>query len=308
LDVPSDSRRLQWQAYAALAAAIAGISWSAIFVRWAGIPGVVSAFYRVVIAAAVLVPATLLRGSPDASTPGASVRKRADRPAVALAVAGGVFFAFDLALWNTAVMRTDAAVASLLGNNTPIFVGLLTWLFLRRRPAASFWAGLGLALVGCVFIATADLRHAGAGARGNLTGDALALVASVFFAAYLTVTERIRASLDTLTFSTLAIGGSVVTLAVVCLALRVPLWGFPARTWWALAGLGLVSQLGAYFALVAALGRLRATVTSVGLLAQVPCTAVLAAWLLGEPLSSLQLAGGAVVLAGIFVVNRGGRA
>jgi hypothetical protein len=39
-------------------------------------------------------------------------------------------------------------------------------------------------------------------------------------------------------------------------------------------------------------------------LAQVPCTAFLVA-LLGEPLTALQIAGGAIVLAGIFVVNRG---
>ena len=53
-----------------------------------------------------------------------------------------------------------------------------------------------------------------------------------------------------------------------------------------------------------ALGHLPATITSVGLLAQVPCTALLAWLLLGEPLTPVQLTGGAIVLAGIWVVNR----
>ena len=44
------------RAYAALALAVGGVTWSAIFVRWAGTPGPVSAFYRVLIAAAVLIP------------------------------------------------------------------------------------------------------------------------------------------------------------------------------------------------------------------------------------------------------------
>jgi len=44
------------RAYAALAAAVGGVTWSAIFVRWAGTPGPVSAFYRVLIAAAILIP------------------------------------------------------------------------------------------------------------------------------------------------------------------------------------------------------------------------------------------------------------
>jgi drug/metabolite transporter (DMT)-like permease len=87
----------------------------------------------------------------------------------------------------------------------------------------------------------------------------------------------------------------------------VPLIGYPPRAWLSLAALGLVTQLMAYFALVYALGHLPATITSVGLLAQVPGTALLAMLLLGEPLSVTQLGGGIVVLAGIYIVNRGDR-
>jgi drug/metabolite transporter (DMT)-like permease len=46
-------------------------------------------------------------------------------------------------------------------------------------------------------------------------------------------------------------------------------------------------------------------VTSVGLLAQLPLTALLAVPLLGEPVHGSQAAGAALVLAGIYVVNRG---
>jgi len=232
-----------------------------------------------------------------------SDRRAVSGKVVAVAVAGGIFFALDLALWNTAVLRTQAAVASILGNNTPVFVGIMSWIVFRRRPRASFWIGLALALAGCLGIIAADLRHH-AGPAGSLSGDLLALTASVFFAGYLVTTERVRTSLDTLTFNTLSIAGSIATLLIVCLALRVPLSGYSAHTWWALIGLGLVSQLGAYYALVYALGHLPATITSVGLLAQVPGTALLAMLLLGEPLTALQVFGGVVVLAGIWVVNR----
>ena len=207
-------------------------------------------------------------------------------------------------------MRTQAAVASILGNNTPSFVGLMSWLVLRRRPRASFWIGLALATAGGVAIMSADLGKGSAAtlstepAAGSLSGDLMALGASVFFAAYLIVTQRVRETMDTLTFNTLAIAGSIATLLLVCLTLDVPMSGYSTRTWLALAGLGLMSQLAAYYALVYALGHLPATITSVGLLAQVPCTAVLAAIFLGEPLTPIQLAGGAVVLAGIYVVNR----
>jgi drug/metabolite transporter (DMT)-like permease len=292
---PHGESRLR--AYAALVLAVGGITWSAIFVRWAGAPGPVSAFYRVLIAAAVLIP-WRLAVTPKPRAASALPQRRARW----IAVAGGVFFALDVALWNTAVMRTQAAVASLLGNLTPVFVGLLSWIVLARRPQKPFWAGLVLSLIGCSLIVSAHLE--GTIGAGTLTGDVLAIVASAFFAAYLLTTERVRGAMDTLTFNTLAIAGSLVTLGVICVALGFPLLGYRPQTWLALAGLGLISQLGAYYALVYALGHLPATVTAVSLLAQVPGTAILAALLLGEPLSAIQIAGTAIVLAGIYIVNR----
>jgi drug/metabolite transporter (DMT)-like permease len=218
-----------------------------------------------------------------------------------IAFAGGVFFALDIALWNTSVMHTGAAIASILGNNTPVFVGLLSWLVLRARPRAAFWLGLSLSVAGCLLIMLGPV-HAGS-APITLFGNLMALSASVFFAAYLVTTERVRREMDTLTFNTLAIAGSIVTMFAVCELMRLPLTGYPPRAWAAMVALGLVSQLAAYYALVYALGHLPATLTSVGLLGQVPCTALLAWLFLGEPLTMLQIAGGGVVLVGIFVVN-----
>jgi drug/metabolite transporter (DMT)-like permease len=80
--------------------------------------------------------------------------------------------------------------------------------------------------------------------------------------------------------------------------------GFAPRSWAAVAALGLVSQVGGYLAITYALGHLRATVTSVSLLAQAPLTALLAMPLLGERLSPAQAVGGALVLGGVYVVNR----
>ncbi len=284
-------RARPWFAYGALIFAVLCISWSAVLVRWASIPGPVSAFYRVLIAALVLVPWRMARGS-----------GRVERRALALALTGGAFFAIDLALFNTAVLRTSAATASLLGNNAPVFVGLMTWMFFRRPPRASFWVGLALALTGCGVIVAVDVWEAGA--RGDVTGDLLAVSAALFFAAYMLTTEHVRTEMDTLTFSALAAVGSAATLLVICLLLDMPLRGFSGRTWGALVALGLVSQLTAYFALVYALGHLPATRTSVGLLAQAPLTALLAIPTLGEPLSWSLVGGGALVLAGIYVVNR----
>ncbi|MGI8509615.1 MAG: DMT family transporter [Gemmatimonadaceae bacterium] len=285
----AQSSRL-WISYLALGVGVFCIAWSALFVRWAGVSGPASAFYRVLTATAVLVPCRLWRGG----------RQPLTRRVVLLAAAAGAFFACDLALFNSSVLSTSAATATLLGNNAPVLVGLGSWFIFHNRQRPVFWIGLALALIGSSTIVGGDLL--GRSALGS--GDAMAIGASVFFAMYLLTTERVRSGMDTLTLTTLAVSASTVMLLVICLVLRVPLHGYAAHAWLDLVGLGLVSQVGGYLAITYALGHLPATVTSVGLLGQAPLTAVLAIPLLGEPLVATQAIGGALVLAGIYVVNR----
>src|SRR5438477_10999860 len=290
--MPQPAHRKAWS-YAALIAAIVCIAWSAIFVRWTSIPGPASAFYRCLIPAIVLLPTWLLPGR----------RKRLSLRTYAVIAIGGFFFALDLAFYNTSILQTSATNATLLGNNTPLVVGLLTWLIFRRRPHSSFWIGLALAIAGSLVIMAADLaKHTKFG-----MGDAMALAAAACFAVYLMATEEIRAHTTTLEFLRLAVLSSAILMFLFTLVLRVPLGVPDRRSFFALLGLGLVSQLGGYLALTYALGHLPATVTSVSLLSQGPLTALLAALLLGEPLTRYQLAGGALVLLGVGLANHLGR-
>jgi drug/metabolite transporter (DMT)-like permease len=288
----TEVRGTQWiWPYLALAAGVVCIGWSAIFVRWTDIPGPASAFYRMLIPAVVLLPTWLW----DRRAPRVSPRT------MVIIALGGLFFALDLALYNTGILRTSAGNATLLGNQTPIFVGLLTWLAFRRRPAASFWLGLGLAIAGSLVIVWADIaRHAQFGA-----GDLMALGAAACFAVYLMATERVRTTTGTLVFLRLAIVWGAIFLLAINVAMGISLRIPPGRSLGALIGLGLVSQLGGYLALTYALGHLPATVTAVTLLAQGPLTALLAAWLLAEPLTGSLLLGGALVLLGVGLANRG---
>jgi drug/metabolite transporter (DMT)-like permease len=278
--------------YLALVAGILCISWSALFVRWTDMPGPASAFYRLLIPTVVMLPTWFFDRSP-----------RVSFKTLLIIAVGGIFFGLDLAFYNTSILKTSAANATLLGNNTPIFVGLFAWVIFRQRPILSFWLGLLLALCGAGVIVSADLsRHVTLG-----SGDVMAVAAAACFAVYLMATERVRTTTSTTAFLRLAMISSTLFLLAVNLMLRVPLRIPPGRSIWSLLGLGLISQLGGYLALTYALGHLPATVTSVTLLSQGPLTAVMAAVLLGEPLSAAQIIGGALVLVGIFLANRRSR-
>ena len=273
----------------AVVAGILCIGFSAIFVRLAGLPGPVSAFYRVLIAALVVVPWRLAR-------PG----RRPAPEDLRVMVAGGIFFAIDIALWNTSLMLTSAATATLLANNSPLWVGLASFLLFRERLSWRYWVGLALALAGMMWLVGGDaFRHLSL-SYGNL----LAVGASVFYAAYILATQRARARVDLLTFMAVSTLSSVLLLLLLNLTLGSTLTGFPARTWLALAGLGLISQLGGWLAINYALGHLRAAHVSVCLLAQTVVTALLSMPILGEYLKANQVIGGLLVLAGIYSVTQ----
>jgi drug/metabolite transporter (DMT)-like permease len=280
------------KAYAVLALGVFAIGWSALFVRWSGVPGWTSAFWRMALAQMVFVPWAL------AARPARP--RRPSRAAIRDAVIAGVFFAADLALFNTAVMVSSAANATLLGTNAPIFVALGAWLLYRDRPTRQFWAGFALSFVGMVAIVGTDvMRHPHLG-----LGDAFAVGGAACYAGYLLYVRRSRQEVDALTFSAISGVAAAATLLLICLVIGTPLSGYSTQSWWALIGLALVTQVVGHLSVAYSLGKLPVSRTSIALLGQAPLTAVLAVPLLGERLTLLQIVGGALVLAGIFVVNR----
>ena len=92
------------------------------------------------------------------------------------------------------------------------------WLLFKRPPRRTFWIGLALAVAGAAIMMVAAAAGK-AGGRGDLAGAGMAIAAAFFFAGYLLTTEHVREEMDTLTFSTIAVVGSVLTLLVVCLVL-----------------------------------------------------------------------------------------
>ena len=115
--------------------------------------------------------------------------RRAKRPSskeTLLIAAGGVFFALDLALWNTSLLLTSAATATLLANNAPLWVGLGALLLFREHLFFRYWCGLILSIVGMAILAGAT---SWGGFQLNV-GELLAIAASFLYAAYLLTTQR----------------------------------------------------------------------------------------------------------------------
>jgi drug/metabolite transporter (DMT)-like permease len=275
-------------AYLALLIGVFCIGFSAIFVKFADLPGPVSAFYRVLIAAAVMLPWRIAQRNALPKT-----------DLLRLIALGGIFFALDLWLWNTSILLTTAAKATLLANNAPLWIGLGSLIIFREKLPVGFYLGLMIAMVGMAIIVGVDAWRA---FHFN-AGDLLAISASLFYAAYLLTTQKARTFVDTLTFNSVYMTAAALILLPINVLGGYSLIGFSTQSWLALLGLGLISQLGGWLAINYALGHLRAAHVSVSLLGQAVVTALLGIPLLGEGLTWNQVIGGVLVLSGIYLVN-----
>jgi len=282
---------LHLRAYLDLAIAMVSLGFSAVFVRWADAPGVVTSLYRMAVAVALLAWPFFRR----ARAAGGLARR-----GLTFAFLGGLFFAADLALWATGVVMSGATNPTLLANTAPLWVGLGALVLFRERLRIGFWAGLALAMGGAVLILRLDSLEAMELGLGSLLG----LLAGVFYGGYFLLTQRGRESLDSLSYFWPAALTSTIALLVACLALRQPLLGYPLRTYLNFLALGIVTQVIGYLAINDALGRLPASIVSPTLLGQPVVTALLAGPLLGEQLGRWEIIGGLAVLAGIYLVHR----
>ena len=137
----------------------------------------------------------------------------------------------------------------------------------------------------------------------DVTGNLLAVLSSLFYAAYFLTTQRGRTHFSTLTYVFLITAVSSLILLGTNLLLGNPLWGYSTPTLLAFLGAGLISQVIGYFSVGYALGHLPASLVSPTMIAQPVLTALMAIPLAGEPLLPPQWIGGLIVLSGIYLVN-----
>jgi drug/metabolite transporter (DMT)-like permease len=283
-------------ARAALAGA-AAIAFSAILYRAAEVSPETGAFFRCVYA---LPPLWLVVRLEE--------RLVGPRPRTlrVTAWAAGAFFAADLLLWHHGIEAVGAGLATVLGNTQVVLVGLIAWALFHERPAASALAAIPLAAVGIVLISGA-LEHGAYGENPPL-GVLLGLLTGIAYSGFLLTLrhgagDRRRVA-GPLFDATLA--SAVITLAFGLASGKLDLTpGLESQAWLAL--LALSSQVLGWLLITVSLPRLPAVATSLLLTAQPVATLVLAAILLGEEPSSLQLAGAAAILAGLLVASVGRR-
>jgi drug/metabolite transporter (DMT)-like permease len=277
--------------YIALAIGIIALSLSAMFVRWSDAPGPITGFYRLLISTIFLTPFFLRQQKQ---------LEPIDKKYLIIPLFAGIFTAFDFAFWNSSLKYTTAANATLLGNTSPLWVALFALFFFREKLRGSFWFGLILALAGAALVMGSDfLTHPTLG-----IGDLMASTAAIFYASYQLTTQRGRRHVDPFRYMWLVGVSATIGMLIMNVVLGNSFTGYSTQTWVIFFATAIISQMIGYLAITYALGHLPASIVSPTLIGQPILTTVLAIPMLGEIPNAIQWIGGAIALAGIYIVNQ----
>lgn len=282
---PADDRR----PLAALLIGACLIALAPIFVRLSETGPTATGFWRLALAAPVLLAWNTLRIDGQ--------RTPLTRPDWILFIVAGAMFAGDLAAWHTSIEMTSVANATLLANAAPIFVTAGAWLWFREKPSAGFVAGLMLAIVGGALLARAS------GSSGRLVGDGLGLLTAVFYAGYMLTVKVMRARLSTATIMAWSSLFGALALLPLAIGFGDKLLPTTVHGWIVLLGLAMFSQVCGQGLIAWAIGHLTARFTALGLLTQTAAAAALAWALFGETFTILQSIGIILVAIGLIVAR-----
>jgi drug/metabolite transporter (DMT)-like permease len=277
---------LAWS-YALLAIGVTAVSFSAILIREADASAFSMAFWRNLIATALLAPLAFARHRDE-------IRSLTRRD---LAIAGlsGALLAAHFATWIPSLQYTTVAASTVLVTAAPVFVAIgSVWMGGRVAPAAA--VGIGVALAGAVVVSGGDFAVSGRA----VFGDVLALIGAIVAAGYFLIGRNLRQRLSLLVYVTIVYATCTVLLVPVMAIAGAAFTGFSAKTWLMLVLMALVPQILGHTVFNFLLRDLDPTVVTVAIMGEPVGATLLALAFFGEIPSWWTAVGGVLILAGIY--------
>ena len=271
---------------------VAGVSLSAVFVRWSTAPSLVLALYRMAFSAALLAPWTFLRCRGELRT--------ISRKDALLCLMSGAFLGLHFAAYFESLRWTSIASSVVLVDTEVLFVALGSVLLLKKKLPGRAWLAVALAFGGSIVIALADT----ATGPDALRGDMIALTGALCMAVYTMIGVVCRRRLSTAVYTCLVYTAAAVTLLVITLAGGTPLAGYGAVNGLTALGMAVFCTLLGHSVFSWGLKYLPPAFISTVKLMEPVFASVWGLVLFAERPGLLTVLGGAVIICGIALYSR----
>ncbi|AVH71431.1 DMT family transporter [Nostoc sp. 'Lobaria pulmonaria (5183) cyanobiont'] len=199
--------------------------------------------------------------------------------------------------WTWSLTQTGAANANALGSLNPLFTTLGGWLFFNQIFGRKFIIGLILAIIGAIAVGFEDLLHS----NNNITGDAVALISSIFYAANFLLIEQIRNKFSVITILLWRCVIATSLMIPVVLIFEKQVFPVTLSGWLVVFALAAICEALGHGLIIYSLKNFSSGFISLFLLLNPLIVAILAWILFSEKLSIFNLLGLALILAGIYL-------
>ena len=288
-----DSPNLPINPVIVLTIGIFGVSTGAIFARLADAPALVTAAYRLGIAALILVPLAAWKARDELRN--LSIRE------YKLAVLSGFFLALHFASWISSLDYTAIANSVVLVNTIPLWVGLLTPLISKDRLTKATVISIIVSVIGGCIVGFGDFATGGQA----LLGDLLAVIGAICAAVYLLLGRNLRPKLSLLSYVAICYGSAALFLWLAVIALQLPVSGYDTQTIAAFWAMALVSQIIGHSSYNWALKWFSTGFVAVALLGEPIGSTIMAYLIFDEGLTWSKLIGGLFILSAIYIAATG---
>lgn len=299
----SSKQPQSWLVGLVLVIGVLAISSSAIFIRLAieaaevrGLAfSLVLAASRLTVASLALVPAwKSLRSA------------RFTFKAWGYAIAAGMFLALHFAMWITSLSYTSIVASVALVTTNPIWVALLSWLWLKEKPSRLTGLGIGVALLGGGAIAFGPDYTANA--SNPLFGNLLALLSAWAVSLYFLLgREAQREGMGIGSYITVAYSTATLILLPMPLLLGASYFGYPKQVYLYMILMGIVCQLVGHTSFNWAVHWISPTLVTLAILFEPIGASILGYLIFQEVPTMLVFGGGVFVLLGVAIAAMGDR-
>jgi drug/metabolite transporter (DMT)-like permease len=276
-----------------LALGVLAVSSSAILIRLADAPALAVSFYRCGMAAGAIVPLALLRHHDEL--------RALDRRAWLVSLLSAGALAAHFALWVPSLSYTTVAASTVLVTSSPVWVALLGRITGRERVTRLGAAGIALSLLGAIVISGGDVTVSVRAAFGDL----LALGGAIAAAVYVLAGRELRPRLSLLSYTAIVYAGAAALLAIAMVASGTPFVGYSPRVWSLFVLMTVGPQFLGHTVFNYLLAHVEASIVAIAVTAEPIGASLLALAVLGEAPSPSALAGGALILFGIYLAVSG---
>jgi drug/metabolite transporter (DMT)-like permease len=278
--------------YFVLLMGVVAVSCAAIFIRLAEAPSLVVATYRLILASLIVAPVGWLRCRQEL--------RNLDRNDVLWAVLSGALLTLHFAFWIASLDYTTVASSVVFVTTNPLFAGIASHLFGQDRLSRLMLAGMMLAIVGGMIIGWNDLQVGGRA----LWGDGLALLGAAMAGGYFVAGRRLRPKMSLLAYVTIVYSMAAMGALALSVLTRQSLTGYSTQTYAMFVLLAVVPQVIGHSSFNWALRHLPAAAVGVTTLGEPVGSTILAYFVLQEAPTLLKVAGGGLILAGIYASLR----